>query len=81
MFTFLQTDLSTSLHSKTNRIFKKRWELIGKIYNEILDSNYLLHLTEVVKVFPTAFGGVVVGAVVGAVVGDGDVPDAIIIIS
>ena len=53
--------------------------MIGKIYNEILDSNYLLHLTEVVKVFPTAFGGAVGGFVVGAVGRDGDVPDAIII--
>ena len=37
----------------------------------MLDSNHLLHLTEVVRVVPTAF--------VGAVVGDGDVLDAIII--
>ena len=41
--------------------------------------DYLLHLTEVVRVVPTAFGAVVVGIVVGVVVGDGDVPDAKII--
>ena len=45
----------------------KKMRIHWKIYNDMYD--YLLHLTDVVRVEPTEFGGVVVG----------DVPDAIII--
>ena len=41
--------------------------------------DYLLHLTEVIRVVLAAFVGVVVGVVGGVVGGDGDVPDSIII--